>query len=142
MLAESIELIRECCLELFPGDVGQLGFSHKRLGLGTDQFLFEHDDTGTVWFLVLELRNLIGNLLLAWARKPSVFGRVWEVVKDQLTVSARLHRSFNVADALNSNTILVVAVDELILEFTDLVSENTELISYIRDILIASFTPK
>lgn len=45
----------------------------------------------------------------------------YKEIRRQRTVSARLHRSLNVANALDSDTILIVAVNELILELADLV---------------------
>jgi hypothetical protein len=43
-----------------------LSFSNQRFGLGADEFLFEDNNLGGVGFLVLELSNLVGNLLLAY----------------------------------------------------------------------------
>jgi len=68
VLAERIELVGEGGLQLLAGDVGELGLSNERLGLGTDELLLEDDDLGAVGLLVLELGNLIGDLLLAWRR--------------------------------------------------------------------------
>lgn len=45
-----------------------------------------------------------------------------------LTVTTWLNGRFNVTDALHGNTVLVITVDELILELTDLVNENAELV--------------
>lgn len=59
-----------------------------------------------------------------------------------LTVSAGLDGGLNVADALDGHAVLVVAVDELILELTDLVDENAELIRDIRDVVVAALTPE
>jgi hypothetical protein len=59
----------------------------------------------------------------------------------QLTVSAGLDGSLNVTDALDGDTVLVVAVDELVLELTDLVDEHTELVGDIGDVVIESLTP-
>jgi len=58
-----------------------------------------------------------------------------------LTVSARLNRRLNVADALDGHTVLVVAVDELVLELADLVDEHTELVGDIGDIIVAALAP-
>lgn len=65
VLTESVELVGEGRLELLAGDVAQLSLSDKRLSLGTDELLLEDHDAGAVGLLVLELRNLIGDLLLA-----------------------------------------------------------------------------
>lgn len=58
-----------------------------------------------------------------------------------LTVSAGLHGSLDVADALDSDTVLVVAVDEHILQLADLVDQHSELVRHIRHILITCLTP-
>ena len=58
-----------------------------------------------------------------------------------LTVTAGLNGSFNVADALDSDTVLVVAVNILDLELTDFVDENSELVSDVRDVVVASLAP-
>ena len=58
-----------------------------------------------------------------------------------LTVSARLHGSLDVTNALNSHTVLVITVDKLILQLTDLVDQNPELIRDIRNIFVAGLTP-
>jgi hypothetical protein len=58
-----------------------------------------------------------------------------------LTVSAGLDGSFNVADALDGDAVLVVAVDELVLELTDLVNEHTELVGDIGNVVIESLAP-
>lgn len=59
----------------------------------------------------------------------------------RLTVSAGLDGSLNVADALDGDAVLVVAVDELVLELTDLVDEHTELVGDIRNVVVASLAP-
>ena len=59
----------------------------------------------------------------------------------RLTVSAGLDGSFNVADALDGDTVLVVLVDELVLELTNLVNQNTELVGDIRDVVVTSLAP-
>jgi hypothetical protein len=65
VLAHGIELVGESCLELLTCDVRQLGFGDKRLGLRADKLLLENDDLGGVGLLVLQLRDLVGDLLLA-----------------------------------------------------------------------------
>jgi hypothetical protein len=59
----------------------------------------------------------------------------------QLTVSAGLDGSFNVADALDGDTVLVVAVDKLVLELTDLVNEHTELVGDIGNVIVETLAP-
>lgn len=59
----------------------------------------------------------------------------------ELTVTAGLNGSLNVTDALDSNTILVVAVDVEILQLSDLVQKNTQLVGHIRDVFVAVLTP-
>ena len=59
----------------------------------------------------------------------------------KLTVSAGLDGSFNVADALDGDTVLVVLVDELVLELTNLVDQDTELVGDIRNVVVTSLTP-
>lgn len=59
----------------------------------------------------------------------------------RLTVSAGLDGSLNVANALDGDTVLVVAVDELVLELTDLVNEHTELVGDIGDVIIETLAP-
>lgn len=59
----------------------------------------------------------------------------------QLTVTAWLHRGLDVADALDGDTVLVISVDVLVLKFTDFVEQDTELIRYVRDILVSGLTP-
>jgi hypothetical protein len=121
VFTNGIELVGESGLELLACDVGQLCFSDKGLGFGTDKFLFENDNSRAVWFLVFQLGDLVGDLLLA--------------------VSGRLYGSFDVADGLDGHTVLVVAVDELIFELANLVDEDTELVSDITDVFVATFTP-
>ena len=59
----------------------------------------------------------------------------------KLTVSAGLDGSFDVTDALDGDTVLVVLVDELVLELTNLVDQNTKLVGDIRDVVVTGFTP-
>jgi hypothetical protein len=59
----------------------------------------------------------------------------------ELTVTARLNRSLNVADALDGYAVLVVAVDILVLELTNLVDQNTELVCDVRYVVVTGLTP-
>jgi hypothetical protein len=57
------------------------------------------------------------------------------------TVSTWLNRRLNVANALDRNAVLVIAVDILVLQFADLIEKHAELVSDIRDILVAGLAP-
>lgn len=57
------------------------------------------------------------------------------------TVSAGLNGSLNVADRLDGHPVLVVAVDVLVLQLTDLVDQDAELIRDIRNIVVTRLTP-
>ena len=59
----------------------------------------------------------------------------------ELTVTARLDGSLNVADALHGDTVLVVAVDVLVLKLTNLVQQDTELVGNVGNILVTTLTP-
>lgn len=59
----------------------------------------------------------------------------------RLTVPTGLDGSLNVPNALDGHTVLVVAVDIHVLELSNLVDENAELVRDVRDIFVAHFTP-
>ena len=65
VLAQGVELVREGCLELFAGDVGELCFSDERFGFCADELLFQDHDLWAVGLFVLQLGDLIRDLLLA-----------------------------------------------------------------------------
>jgi hypothetical protein len=121
VLAKGVELVGEGSLELLTGDVGQLSFGDQRFSLSANKLLFQHNNARAVWFLVFQLGNLVCNLLLAVAR--------------------RLDGGFDVADGLDRNAVLIVAVNELVLELANFVDENTELVSYVADIIVTCFAP-
>lgn len=58
-----------------------------------------------------------------------------------LTVTAGLDRGFDVTDALDGDTVLVVAVDILVLELTNLVDQDTELVCDIRNVVVTCLSP-
>ena len=63
------------------------------------------------------------------------------ITEREPTVTAGLDGGLDVANALDGNTVLVVAVDKEVLKLANLVDQHTELIRYIGHILIARFTP-
>jgi hypothetical protein len=62
-------------------------------------------------------------------------------IRKELTVAARLYRSLDVTNALDGDTVLVVAIDVLVFEFTNLVNQHTELVGDVRYVVVASLTP-
>lgn len=65
----------------------------------------------------------------------------YSIVHRVLTISAWLNRSFNIANALDSHTVLVVAVNKLVFKLANLIDKNPQFIRNIRDIVVARFTP-
>ena len=140
VLLQSIELVSESCLELLTGDVGKLSLCNEGLCLGADKLLFKNNDTGAVRLLVFELSDLIGDLLLA-CRIVFISSKFQLGIRGGLTVSAGLDRGLNVANALDGYTVLVVAVDKLVLKLADLVDQNTKLVRNIRNIVVTALAP-
>ena len=60
---------------------------------------------------------------------------------DGLTVSGWLNGGLNVADALDSNAVLVVLVDVRVLQLAHLVKKDAQLVCNIGNIIVASLTP-
>ena len=58
-----------------------------------------------------------------------------------LTVTARLYRSFDIANALDGHTILIVTVDELIFKLANLVDQDTKLVCNVGNVIVASLPP-
>jgi hypothetical protein len=90
MLTHGIELVGKGGLELLTCDVRQLGLGDQGLGLSADELLLKNDNPGRVGLLILELRNLVGNLLLACGGKllsshasAETYGRGWAGLKPQ-----------------------------------------------------------
>ena len=150
VLPKSVKLVLESGLDLLARDVGQLCLGHQGLGLSTDEFLLQHNDARRVRVLVLELGDLIGDLLLAYTRllvlsqpcgMPKQYRQGFEA-RVGLTVTAGLYGSLNVPDALDGHAVLVIAIDEQVLQFTNLVDQDTKLIRDVRHILVAGLTPE
>jgi hypothetical protein len=140
VLSKGVKLVRVGSLNLFASDVGQLCLGDERLGLGANQLLLENNNLGGIGLLVLELRNLVGDLLLAWRGLVGV-GRGQSFVGSLLTVAAGLDRSLNVTDTLDGNAVLIVSVNILILELANLVHQNAELVGNVRDVFVSGFAP-
>lgn len=47
---------------------------------------------------------------------------------NQRTISARLYRCFDIANALDGDSVLIISIDELVFKLANLVNENTKLI--------------
>lgn len=60
----------------------------------------------------------------------------------ELTVTAGLNGSLDIADALDGDTVLVVPVDVLVLELPDLVKEDTEFVGDVRNVFVTGFAPQ
>jgi hypothetical protein len=58
-----------------------------------------------------------------------------------LTITAGLDGSLNVADALDGDAVLVVAVDVLVLELTNLVDQDTKLVRDVGNIVVTCLSP-
>ena len=61
--------------------------------------------------------------------------------ESKLTVSAGLNRCLDVTNALDSDAVLVVAVDLLVFELSNLVDQDTKLVCDVRNVVVAGLTP-
>jgi hypothetical protein len=52
------------------------------------------------------------------------------------TVSAGLHRSFDISNTLDCHSVLIVTVHELIFELANFIYQNPELVGHIRNIVV------
>jgi len=59
-----------------------------------------------------------------------------------LTISAGLYGSLDISDTLHGDSILVVSVDVLIFEFTNLVQQDAKLVGNVGNVFVAMFTPE
>lgn len=137
VLAHSVELVGESSLELLASDVRQLCFSNQRLGLGTHKLLLKNNNLRRVGLFVLQLSNLVGDLLLAYTLLTVKHCTDF----DKLTVTAGLDGCFDVTNALDGDTVLVIAIDILVLELTNLVNQDTELVCDIRNVVVTGLSP-
>ena len=97
------------------------------------------------------MRGLFGSLYLSWAIWSVIFCFPVETVFVSgcrlhlelgcLTVSAGLDRGLDVADALNCDTVLIIAVNHLVFELTDLVDQDTKFVGDIGHIVVTRLTP-
>ena len=84
--------------------------------------MLQDHDLGRVGLLVFQLSDLVGDLLLP--------------------IAGWLDGGLDVADGLDGHAILIVAVDELVLKLADFVDQDAELVGYVGNIVVASFTPQ
>jgi hypothetical protein len=61
--------------------------------------------------------------------------------RERPTISAWLNRRLDIPDALDGDTVLVIAIDELVLQLANLIDQNTQFIRNVRDIFIAFLAP-
>lgn len=54
--------------------------------------------------------------------------KLFGVAEEQLTISAGLHARFNISDALDRHSVLIIPVDKLVLKLANLEDEHTEFI--------------
>jgi putative hemolysin len=59
-----------------------------------------------------------------------------------LTISRWLHRRLNVANTLDGDAVLIVAIHKLVFELANLVDEHAELVRDIRDIIVTCLAPE
>jgi hypothetical protein len=64
VLSQRIELVCECRLQFFTGDIGQLRFGDEGLGFSSDELLLQNYYLWRVRLLIFQLRDLIGDFLL------------------------------------------------------------------------------
>lgn len=142
VLTECIELVLESCLELLASDVGKLSLGYEGLGFCANQLLLENHDPRRVWVLVLELGDLIGDLLLAYIVLRENLSKLgYSNNEDQLTVSAGLNGSFNVANALDGDTVLIITVDIEVFQLSDFIEQHADLVRDVGHIFVTVLTP-
>lgn len=97
------------------------------------------------------MRGELGSLYFSWAIWSVIFcfpvrgrlacdGSCWKGLWRR-TVSAGLHRSFYIPNTLHGDAVLVVSVDVLVLELTNLVQQNAQFVRDVGDILVAGLAP-
>lgn len=59
----------------------------------------------------------------------------------QPTITTGLNGGLNVTDALDSHTVLVIAINILVLELANFVDEDTQLVGDVRYVVVAGFAP-
>lgn len=108
--------------ELQTYDILQLSFSDQVLRLGSNELLLKHNKPGTLGLLHLQLRNVVGNLVLA--------------------VTARLDTLFGVADGFQYAPGVVEGVRILVLLLAKLAEDDAYLVRDVRDgLIVGLFAP-
>lgn len=59
-----------------------------------------------------------------------------------LTVSTRLYGCLDISDALHGDSVLVIAIDILVLELANFVNEYTELVGDVGNVFVAGLAPE
>lgn len=70
-----------------------------------------------------------------------MLGREREFVKEGLTVTAGLYGGLDIPNALHGDAVLVVPINELVFELTDLVEENAHLVRHVGYVFVAGLAP-
>lgn len=60
-----------------------------------------------------------------------------EINGNRRTISAGLYRCFDITNALDGDSVLIVSVNELVFKLANLVDENTKLIGDVGHIIVA-----
>jgi len=64
--------------------------------------------------------------------------RPWDA---KLTVPARLDRSFNIANTLDGDAVLIIPVDVLVLELANFVKQDSQLVRHVGHVFVTVLAP-
>lgn len=84
-------------------NIGQLRFRNQRLRFSTDELLFKLDNLSTLWLLVLQFGNLVGNL----ARSQPCFAQEEQDLYLCFVVPAWLNRALCIPDLLQNTPVFL-----------------------------------